>query len=246
MNIFKSRAAQSLALIFALSTTVALAAGIPFLGPAGQPASAFPKPDRPVAGIVSPIWHTEQERDGADEAGQLVRLLDIKPGITIADIGAGSGYHTIRLSPVVGATGRIIAQDVTPKYLDDLAKRVAELKLANVTLGLGEPHDPRLPSASIDIALLVHMYHEVESPAALLSNLAPALKPGARVAIVDSDKPTKNHGIPPKLLRCELLAVGYRQISAHRLKKLDAYLAIFELPAGQSITPPRAIKSCPQ
>ncbi len=245
MNIFKSRAIQALALTLALSAA-ALAAEIPFLGPTGQPASAFPKPDRPVASIVSPIWHTEAERDGADEAGQLVRLLDIKPGMTIADIGAGSGYHTIRLSPVVGPAGRIIAQDVTPKYLDDLAKRVADLKLANVTLGLGEPHDPRLPAASIDVALLVHMYHEVESPAALLTNLAPALKPDARIAIVDSDKPTKNHGIPPKLLRCELLAVGYRQLSVHRLNKLDAYLAIFELPAGQTLTPPRAIKPCRQ
>src|SRR5438094_947609 len=65
----------------------------------GVPARAFPKPDRPVAGIVSPIWHDEKERDDADEPGQLVHLLDIKSGMTVADIGAGSGYYVVRLSP---------------------------------------------------------------------------------------------------------------------------------------------------
>src|SRR5215471_14255679 len=66
-----------------------------YLAPPGAPAAAFPKPDRPVADIVSPIWHDEQTRDAADEPGQLVRLLGIKPGMTIADIGAGSGYYTV-------------------------------------------------------------------------------------------------------------------------------------------------------
>ena len=69
----------------------------------GVPAVAFPKPDRPVADIVSPIWHDEKERDDAGEPGQLVRLLGIKSGMTVADIGAGSGYYVVRLSPIVGS-----------------------------------------------------------------------------------------------------------------------------------------------
>jgi SAM-dependent methyltransferase len=237
----------AIALAFALAGASDLtAADPPFLGPPGKPPSAFPKADRPVAAIVSPIWHTEQERDAADETGQLVRLIGIKPGMTIADIGAGSGYNTVRLAPVVGPKGRIIAQDITPKYLADLAKRVRDLKLDNVTIGLGAPHDPRLPPASADVALLVHMYHEVETPYAFLSNLAPALKPGARIAIVDSDKSTSNHGTPPKLLRCELEAVGYRQITVQTLKTLDAYLAVFDLPSGQNVKRPQDIKACRQ
>ena len=182
----------------------------------GTPAATFPKPDRPVADIVSPIWHSEKERDDAGEPHQLVRLLGIKPGMTVADIGAGSGYYVVRLSPIVGSNGRIIAQDVVPEYLRDLRNRVRNLGLQNVTISLGEAHDPRLPADLLDIAILVHMYHEIAQPYALLYNLVPALKPDARVAIVDAFGPTSEHGTPPSLLRCELAAVGYRQISLNR------------------------------
>jgi len=151
-----------------------------FIVQSGVPAVAFPKPDRPVADIVSPIWHDEKERDDAGEPGQLVRLLGIKSGMTVADIGAGSGYYVVRLSPIVGSNGRIIAEDIVPKYLRSLRKRVRDLGLQNVVISLGEPHDPKLPADSVDIAILVHMYHEIQQPYALLYNLVPALKPQAR------------------------------------------------------------------
>ena len=96
---------------------------------AGAPADAFPQPDRPVADIISPIWHDENERDKAGEPQQLVRLLGIKPGMTVADIGAGSGYYVVRLSPIVGASGRVIAEDVVPDYLENLRRRVRDLGL---------------------------------------------------------------------------------------------------------------------
>jgi predicted methyltransferase len=210
----------------------------------GAPAAAFPKADRPVANIVSPIWHDEKERDVADEPAQLVHLLGIKSGITIADVGAGSGYYVARLSPIVGADGRIIAEDIKPKYLRSLRKRVRDLGLQNVTVRLGEPHDPRLPADSVDVAILVHMYHEITQPYALLYNLVPALKPGARVGIVDAFAPTSEHGTPPNVLRCELAAVGYREISLDRLDGSNAYLAIFAPPSVASRTRPEAIVAC--
>src|SRR5260370_3871145 len=74
----------------------------------GVPTVAFPKPDRPVADIVSPIWHDEKERDDAGEPSQLVRLLSIKSGMTVAHIGAGSGYYILRLAPILGPSGPII------------------------------------------------------------------------------------------------------------------------------------------
>jgi predicted methyltransferase len=132
-----------------------------FLAEPGTPAVAFPKPDRAVADIVSPIWHDEKERDDAGEPHQLVRLLGIQSGMTVADIGAGSGYYVVRLSPIVGPQGRIIAQNVVSEYLRALRKRVRDLGSQNVIIGLGEPHDPRLPVDSIDVAILVHMYHEI-------------------------------------------------------------------------------------
>jgi len=208
------------------------------------PAVAFPKPDRPVADIVSPIWHDEKERDDAGEPGQLVRLLGIKSGMTVADIGAGSGYYVVRLSPIVGSNGRIIAEDILPKYLQSLRKRVRNLGLQNVVISLGKSHDPKLPAKSVDIAILVHMYHEIEQPYALLYNLVPALKPEARVGIVDAFAPTAEHGTPPSLLRCELAAVGYREISFDRLTGSNAYLAIFAPPSIASRTRPEAIVAC--
>jgi SAM-dependent methyltransferase len=215
-----------------------------FIAQSGAPASAFPKPDRPVASIVSPIWHDEKERDDAGEPGQLVRLLGIKSGMTVADIGAGSGYYVVRLSPIVGRNGRIIAEDIVPNYLQSLRKRVRDLGLQNIVVSRGEAHDPRLPADSVDIAILVHMYHEVEQPYALLYNLIPALKPEARVGIVDAFAPTSKHGTPPNLLRCELAAVGYREISFDRLIGSDAYLAIFAPPSVASRPRPDAIVAC--
>jgi len=143
-----------LTIVIALAATLAVPVGAQqFLAEPGAPAAAFPKPDRPIANIISPIWHDERERDAAGEPGQLVRLLGITSGMTVADIGAGSGYYVVRLSPIVGTGGRIIAEDVVPEYLQSLSRRVRERGLQNVIISRGEPHDPRLPANSLDIAI---------------------------------------------------------------------------------------------
>jgi hypothetical protein len=116
--------------------------------------------------------------------------------------------------------------------------------LQNVAIGLGEPHDPRLPADSLDVAILVHMYHEIAQPFALLYNLVPAFKPGARLGIVDAFAPTSRHGTPPGVLRCELAAVGYPEINLDRPDGSNAYLAIFAPPSVASRTRPEAIVAC--
>lgn len=205
------------------------------------PPSAFPKPDRPVADIVSDRWSDETDRDAAGEAERVMRLLGIVPGMAVADIGAGSGYYTVRLAQQVGAEGRVYAEDIVPDYLQGLRQRLAAERPGNVTVIQGEAHDPHLPPASVDIALLVHMYHEIEQPFGLLWNLRPALRSGARVAIVDADRPTNRHGTPPALLRCELAAVGFRQVALDALGA-SGYLAVFD--AGSPPAGPGAIRSC--
>ncbi|MEA1830613.1 class I SAM-dependent methyltransferase [Methylobacterium durans] len=214
------------------------------LGPPGAPASAFPKPDRPVAEIVAAQWALEKEREKADEVGQVARLMGIALGQVVADIGAGSGYYTLRLSPRVGPQGRVLAEDVTPRYLADLQKRVRKAGLHNVTVVRGEPHDPRLKPASVDAAVLVHMYHEISQPYGLLHNLAAAMRPGGRVGIVDADDIPSRHGTPPALLRCELAAAGYRETGFTVLEGGVGYLAIFEAPAPEKRPDPRAIRPC--
>src|SRR3974390_933224 len=163
MPLFRDLISMMIAVVFAATLTVSVSAQ-DFMPESGTPAAVFPKPDRPVANIVSPIWHDEKERDDAGEPRQLVRLLGIKSGMTIADIGAGSGYYVIRLSPIVGPRGRIIAQDVVPEYLQGLRRRMRDLRLQNVAISLGEPDDPRLPAVSLDLAIMVHMYHEIAQP----------------------------------------------------------------------------------
>jgi predicted methyltransferase len=222
--------------------TAAHAADPRYLAPPGVSASAFARFQRPVAEIVSPRRSTEVSRDANEEAQQVARLMGLKPGMAIGDIGAGAGYYTVRLSRVVGASGAIIAEDVRRDYLADLAKRVRRLDLTNVKLASGEAHDPRLPAASLDAAILGHMYHEIAHPYAFLYNLAPALKPGARVGIIDADRPTQDHGTPPKLLRCELAAIGYRQVGFHALTGDAGYLAIFVPPVDRPR--PAAIVPC--
>jgi SAM-dependent methyltransferase len=215
------------------------------LAPPGVPASAFPTPSRPVARIVTDTWRNEQSRDRAGEAERVMNLLGVTAGLTVADIGAGSGYYTVRLARRVEPKGHVFAEDVVPDYLERLARRVAGEGLTSlVTLVHGDPHDPRLPPGSLDLALLVHMYHEVQQPYGLLWNLRPALRAGARVAVIDARKQTEAHGTPPDLLRCELAAVGYRQTAFYDLQE-STYLAVFALPSPPAgPASPDAIRPC--
>jgi len=236
--------ARTVTLLVAVGTACARAADIGYLAPPGVPAKEFPSPRRPVASIVSPSRSAEEHRDSLNEAGEIARLLALKPGMTVGDVGAGSGYHTVRLSRVLGPTGSVVAHDVTRDYLVELARRTERLKLTNVMFALGEPHDPRLPASSLDAAILVHMYHEVAQPYAFLYNLAPALKPGARVGIVDLERPTSQHGTPLALLHCEVTAVGYREIATHQLAGDGGYLAVFSPPDEAGRKFPRDIVAC--
>jgi SAM-dependent methyltransferase len=236
--------ARAVTLLVGLSASCGHAADIGYLAPPGVPAKEFPAAQRAVAQIVSPSRASEEHRDSLNEAGEIARLLELKPGMTVGDIGAGAGYHTVRLSRLVGPTGSVIAQDVTRSYLIALARRTQRLRLTNVTFALGKPHDPRLPASSLDVAILVHVYHEIARPYAFLYNLAPALKRGARVGIVDLERPTSEHGTPIELLRCELSAVGYREVATHQLAGDGGYLAVFSPPEPRDRKAPRDIVAC--
>jgi len=202
----------------------------------------FPAAGRDVAPIVGESFSTEDARDRVGEAEEVMRLAQIAPGMSVADIGAGEGYYTIRLSPIVGRRGRVLAEDIVPETRDRLAQRVQRENLDNVAVKLGNPADPMLPAASFDRILLVHMYHEVTEPYEFLWNLRQGLKPGGQVIVVDSDRPVKRHGMPPRVLACEFAALGLTPAKAARLAGSEAYFAAFKIAADRP--EPAAIRPC--
>ena len=202
----------------------------------------FPAADRPVATIVSARWSTEEARDRLNEADAVMNLAQIKPGTTVADIGAGEGYYTIRLSARVGKRGRVLAQDIIPGVRDALAQRVSRERLDNVSVKLGEPEDPKLPDNSFDRILMVHMYHEVEDPYEFLWRMRPSLRPDGLVVVVDADRETQNHGTPPELLKCEFAAVGYKLVTMRDMPSAGGYLAMFKAEGPRP--EPEAIRAC--
>ena len=215
----------------------------PMVGPAGALDERFPRVERPVAPIISPAYSTEAERDRHGEAERVLDRLRVHPGMRVADIGAGDGYYTVRLIRRLGPGATIYAEDVSGPYLARLAGRLAREGISGVTLVHGTAADPRLPPKSIDLAILAHVYHEIEQPYEFIYRLHAALRSTGRVAIIDIDRPTPEHGIPPTLLRCELAAVGYRRIDFVLLAPADGYLAVFAPP--KTLPRPGDIRPCP-
>jgi ubiquinone/menaquinone biosynthesis C-methylase UbiE len=206
-------------------------------------ATAFPEPQRPVAPIVSSRYSNEDARDSVGEFETVVQLAGVAAGMSVADIGAGEGYYTVRLSPLVGPKGRVLAQDIVPETRDELARRVNRERLDNVAVKLGEANDPKLPEASFDRIFLIHMYHEIARPSEFLWHIRTALKKDGSLIVVDADRPTDRHGTPPRLLLCEFAAVGYELARFERLPDSDSYFAQF-LAKGPR-PEPGAIPSCP-
>ena len=202
----------------------------------------FPTPDRPVSELSSNQFSTETQRDTRGEAQTVMDLAEIEPGMTVADLGAGNGYYTVRLAERVGAGGRVLAQDIDAAALRRLGRRVERQRLDNVSIRLGEPADPRLPQGSFDRIFLVHMYHEIGDPYEFLWRMWPALQDGGQVIVVDTDRPTDRHGIPPKLLFCEFEEVGFKLVEFVERPDLRSYFARFE--RGAARTDPAEIDAC--
>lgn len=202
----------------------------------------FPTAHRDVAPIVGGTFSTEDARDRAGEAEEVMELAAVKPGMSVADVGAGEGYYTVRLARVVGAKGRVLAEDIVPQVRDDLSDRVQRERLDNVAVKLGTADNPMLPAASFDRVFLVHMYHEVEGPYAFLWHLRDAVKPEGLVVVVDSNRPVKQHGMPPPQLKCEFAALGLQPVKFSMLSGGDVYFMAFRA-VGPRPAPDR-IQAC--
>jgi len=201
----------------------------------------FPSAQRDVAPIVGNTFSTEDARDRVGEAEQVMELAGVRPGMSVADVGAGEGYYTVRLAPVVGAKGRVLAEDIMPEVRDALSERVQREQLDNVAVKLGTPDDPMLPAQSFDRIFLVHMYHEVQSPYAFLWHAGERLKPGGQMILVDANRPVKQHGIAPAQAKCEFAALGLDPVKYSVLSGGEVFFMAFQAarprPAPDKIQP---------
>ena len=170
-------------------------------------------------------------REDRLQIDRVMRLLKIGKGTAVADLGAGSGWFTVRAARRVGKTGTIFAEDINPKATEYIDARAVKEKLGNIRTVLGTPDDPKLAPASVDVVMMLKMYHEVAQPMEFVEKLKPSLKPGALVGIIDrnGNGSGTDHGIPQAVVEHEMDAEGFRKVAKYDFTKGDNedYFLIF-------------------
>ena len=205
-----------------LAFAILVAPNIQAQAPAAHPTST------PYTGDLS-IFE-DPGREQRLQINHVMDLLHIKAGSTVADIGAGGGWFSVRAARRVGPNGRVIAEDINPKYIASIADRAKREHLANIEPLLGTPDDPKLAPGSLDAALMLKVYHEIAHPKPVLASLRAALKPGARFGIIDRNGNGADHGLNEAIVRAEVESAGYRQVARFDFTKADGqdYFLIFE------------------
>jgi len=207
---------------FVVVALLALTFGITSAQPPQRPTST------PYAGDLSIFEYPD--RDKKLQIDRVMKLLGIVPGKTVADIGAGSGWFTVRAARRVGPGGAVLAEDINPKataFIDDRAKKE---QLGNIHTVLGVPDDAKLPLGSVDAVLMLKVYHEIARPIPFMEKLRVSLKPGARVGIIDRNGNGTDHGLQQAIVEKEMAEAGYRKVAKYDFTKADGqdYFLIFE------------------
>ena len=168
-------------------------------------------------GVQGAAWLERREREDEENPDLAMRLIRVQRGQTVADLGAGSGYYTRRLAKAVGDTGRVYAVDIQQGMLDLLQANLAREKITNVVSVLGAPDDPRLPAGSLDLVLMVDVYHEFGRPQTMLQRMKEALKTGGRLVLLeyrgeDPDVPIRpEHKMTKAQVKLEVEHEGFVQ-----------------------------------
>jgi ubiquinone/menaquinone biosynthesis C-methylase UbiE len=172
-------------------------------------------------GVEGAEWLERRERVDEEEPDRALRLLKLPKGAVVGDVGAGSGYFTVRLAKLVGPAGRVYASDIQRGMLDLLTKNVAKARLDNVTPVLGTLDDPRLPAATLDLVIMVDVYHEFSQPQAMLARIRESLKPNGRLVLLeyraeDPDVPIiPSHKMTKAQVKLEVEHEGFRQLQVY-------------------------------
>jgi SAM-dependent methyltransferase len=183
----------------------------------------------PYAGDLSIFEYPD--RDRKLQIDRVMKLLGIGKGKRVADIGAGSGWFTVRAARKVGVAGTVFAEDINPEAVKYIDQRAAKENLGNVRTVLGTTDDTKLAPDSVDAVLIMKTYHEFARPVPLMEGVRAALRPGARVGIIDRDGngSGQDHGVPQATVVREMAAAGYVQVGAYDFTKADGqdYFLIF-------------------
>lgn len=169
-----------------------------------------------VMGHRAAGWLERPEREKEEDPAKLLAALDVKPGMVVADLGAGSGYHTFRLAPLVGPTGKVLAVDIQPEMLAIMKEKAKKQNVTNVELVQGTETDPKLPAGGVDLILMVDVYHEFSHPYEMAEKMVTALKPGGRLAFVEFR--LEDPKVPIKLVH----KMSERQV----IKEMEAFPAL--------------------
>jgi ubiquinone/menaquinone biosynthesis C-methylase UbiE len=183
----------------------------------------------PYAGDLSIFEYPD--RDKKLQINRVMDLLGVTAGKNVADIGAGSGWFTVRAAQRVGPTGAVLAEDINPLAIESIGKRALKEDLSNVRTVLGSPDDPRLPTGSVDAVLMLKVYHEIAHPQVFLKALKPALREGAKVGIIDRNGNGANHGLDHDVVVKEMDEAGFKLVGTYDFTKADGqdYFLIFQV-----------------
>ncbi len=152
----------------------------------------------PVMGVAGAGWLERPEREDEEQTSRAVAALQLRPGLVVANIGAGSGYYTVRMARAVGAEGRVYATDIQQGMLDIITRRLTRDRLLQIIPVLSGEDDPKLPPAVLDLALMVDVYHELAEPQAFIRRLKASLKPDGRLVLVEFRKEDPSVPIRPE------------------------------------------------
>jgi ubiquinone/menaquinone biosynthesis C-methylase UbiE len=169
-----------------------------------------------VMGHQGISWLERKEREKEEEPDKLIELLKLKEGMVVADVGAGSGYHSFRMSPKVGDKGKVLAVDIQPEMLEAIRVKAKEKKITNIEPIQGTEDDPKLPEAKVDLILLVDVYHEFSKPYEMTQAMVKALKPGGRLVFVEFRLEDPN--VPIKLVHKMMEKQVLKEMGPHPLK----------------------------
>ena len=172
--------------VIAVSVAIVMVAGVLVDAQRRHPVSG--RIFAPVMGVGGAGWLERPEREDEEAPSKALDALELKPGMVVADIGAGSGYYASRMAKRVGPTGRVYATDIQQGMIDLLDRRIRTEGLSNVTTVLGGMDDPKLPPQSIDLAIMVDVYHELQQPQIFLQRLKETFKPGGRLVLLEFRK----------------------------------------------------------